>query len=230
MQAYDSVALKGDVELGGTDQKFNLLVGREIQRGFGQEPQVVLTMPLLEGTDGVDKMSKSLDNYIGITEPPDEIYGKIMSISDTLMFKYYELLTDISMSEIEGWKKEIKAGKVNPKDLTSNLAETVVTDFWSAEEAAKAKEEFQRVFREKELPSQIQEISISSSSLLLLDLLCDHQILPSRGEAKRLIRQGGIYLDEDRVEDLAAKIEIKGKEEIILKVGKRRFYKIIRTS
>jgi len=230
MQAYDSVALEGDVELGGTDQKFNLLVGREIQREYGQEPQVVLTMPLLEGTDGVEKMSKSLDNYIGITESPDEIYGKIMSISDTLMFRYFELLTDVSLSQIEEWKKQTREKKTNPKDLKSKLAEIVVTDFWSTKAAAEAKDEFKRIFREKELPSKIKEVPLSAPSILLLDFLCQHQIFPSRGEAKRMIRQGGVYINGIRVEDLAAEIEAKEKDEIILKVGKRRFYKIIRAS
>lgn len=149
MQAYDSVALKADVELGGTDQKFNLLVGREIQREFGQEPQVIMTVPLLEGLDGVEKMSKSLNNYVGITEPPGEIYGKIMSISDPLMFRYYELLTDEPLSRIEKWKKEVKEEKINPKDLKSRLAESLAADFWGKEEARKAAQEFERIFKKK---------------------------------------------------------------------------------
>jgi tyrosyl-tRNA synthetase len=230
MQAYDSVALEVDVELGGTDQKFNLLVGREIQRGYGQEPQVVLTMPLLEGTDGVEKMSKTLDNYIGITESPEDIYGKIMSISDTLMFRYFELLTDVTLAQIEEWKKKIQEEKINPMDLKSQLAEMIVTDFWDEEKATQARDEFLRIFREKDIPSKMQEIALPARSMLLIDLLLEHNIFPSRGEAKRMIRQGGVYIDGNRVEDLAAKVEVKGKDEIILKVGKRRFYKIIRVS
>ncbi|HDZ26316.1 MAG TPA: tyrosine--tRNA ligase, partial [Candidatus Aminicenantes bacterium] len=141
MQAYDSVALRADVELGGTDQKFNLLVGREIQRAFKQEPQVIMTTPLLEGLTGVEKMSKSLNNYIGITEPPSEIYGKVMSISDPLMFRYYELLTDESLSQIEKWKKEVKEEKINPKDLKSRLSLSIASDFWGKEKAKKALQE-----------------------------------------------------------------------------------------
>ncbi len=155
MQAYDSVALRADVELGGTDQKFNLLVGRDIQREFGQEPQVIMTTPLLEGLDGVEKMSKSLGNYVGVTEPPKEIFGKIMSISDPLMFRYYELLTDELLREIERWKKEISEGRLNPRDLKAKLAKAIVADFWEKEEAAKAAEEFDRVFKHKEMPSDI---------------------------------------------------------------------------
>jgi len=144
MQAYDSVALAADVELGGTDQKFNLLVGREIQREFGQEPQIVLTMPLLEGLDGVEKMSKSLNNYVGITESPDEIFGKIMSISDPLMYRYYELLTDIPIADIVKMKRQAAKNEVNPRDLKSQLAQTIVSDFWGKQEAIRAAKEFER--------------------------------------------------------------------------------------
>ncbi len=229
MQAYDSVALRADVELGGTDQKFNLLVGREIQREFGQEPQVIITMPLLEGLDGVDKMSKSLDNYVGITEQPSEIFGKIMSISDPLMFRYYELLTDEPLSRIEKWKKEAKEGKTNPKDLKSKLAEAVVSDFWGKEEAGKAAGEFERVFKRKETPTELEEIKMSASEISLIDLLVNESILLSRGEAKRIIRQGGVYLDGQRVEDIALKIDLRKKAEIILKIGKKNFYRIVKS-
>ena len=232
MQAYDSVALKADVELGGTDQKFNLLVGREIQREFGQEPQVIMTMPLLEGLDGVEKMSKSLNNYVGITENPKEIYGKIMSISDPLMFRYYELLTDEPLSRIEKWRKEIREDKLNPKDLKSSLAKAIVSDFWSEEDAKKAAQEFDRVFKQKEVPSEMEEIEIrvkderTGKDILILDLLADKNILPSRGEAKRMIRQGGVYIDGERIEDIAFKIDCEKKKEQILKIGKRKFYKL----
>lgn len=229
MQAYDSVALRADVELGGTDQKFNLLVGREIQREFGQEPQVIMTMPLLEGLDGVDKMSKSLDNYVGITEQPSEIYGKIMSISDPLMFRYYELLTDEPLSRIEKLRKEAKEGKTNPRDLKSKLAEEIVSDFWGKEEAGKAAEEFERVFKRKETPTELEEIKLSASEIGLIDLLVSENILPSRGEAKRIIRQGGVYLDGQRVEDIAKKIDLRKKAEIILKIGKKNFYRIVKS-
>jgi tyrosyl-tRNA synthetase len=226
MQAYDSVALEADVELGGTDQKFNLLVGREIQREFRQAPQVVMTMPLLEGLDGVEKMSKTLDNYVGITEPPGEIFGKIMSVSDPLMFRYYELLTDEPLSRIENWRKEAKEGRVNPKDLKSKLARTIVADFWGEKEAEKAAEEFERVFKKRELPSEMKEITVKPAEVLLLDLMVDQNIFPSRGEAKRVIRQGGVYLDGQRIEDIQFKIDMNKESEVFLKVGKKKFYKI----
>jgi len=226
MQAYDSVALKADVELGGTDQKFNLLVGREIQREFKQEPQVVITMPLLEGLDGVEKMSKSLNNYVGITEPPSEMYGKLMSISDPLMFRYYELLTDEPLEQIEKWKTQVKQNKVHPKDLKSQLAKTIVSDFWGKEEAEKAAQEFEQVFRFKEIPSEMEEIVLERSKIGLIDLLVSKGILPSRGEAKRIIRQGGVYIDGKRVSDLSLEIELGKKEEAILKIGKRKFFRL----
>jgi len=226
MQAYDSVALKADVELGGTDQKFNLLVGREIQREFQQEPQVIITMPLLEGLDGVEKMSKSLNNYVGITEPPGEIYGKIMSISDPLMFRYYELLTDESLSQIERWRREVKENTVHPKHLKSQLAKVVVSDFWGEEEAEKAAQEFERVFKFKEIPSDVEEIKLEKSGVELIDLLVSKNIFPSRGEAKRMIRQGGVYLDGKRVTDIGLKIDSGEKKDFILKIGKRKFFKI----
>lgn len=228
MQAYDSVALKADVELGGTDQKFNLLVGREIQREFGQEPQVIMTVPLLEGLDGVEKMSKSMNNYVGITEPPGEIYGKIMSISDPLMFRYYELLTDEPLSQVEKWKKEVEEEKINPKDLKSRLSQCLVADFWGKEEARKAAQEFERIFKKKELPSEIEEIELETPQALLVDLLVDKNIFPSSREAKRVIRQGGLYLDGQRIEDIGFEIDLRKKSEIILKIGKKKFYKIIK--
>jgi len=226
MQAYDSVALKADLELGGTDQKFNLLVGREIQREFHQEPQVIITLPLLEGLDGVEKMSKTLNNYVGITEPPSEIYGKIMSISDNLMFRYYELLTDEPLSQIKKWKREVKQEKVHPKHLKSQLAKSIVSNFWGKEEAEKAAEEFERVFKHKEIPSEIEEIELEESETVIIDLLVSKKIFPSRGEAKRMIRQGGVYLDGQRITELSAKINPREKREFILKIGRRRFYKL----
>lgn len=226
MQAYDSVALKADVELGGTDQKFNLLVGRDIQREFGQQPQVIMTVPLLEGLDGVEKMSKTLNNYVGITEPPSEIFGKVMSISDPLMFRYYELLTDESLSQIEKWKGDIKEEKLNPKDLKSRLAQSLVSDFWGKKEAEKAAQEFDRIFRKKEIPSEIEEIEVQAQDILLVDLLANQKIFPSRAETKRMMRQGGVYLDEQRIEDINHKLDLRKKSEYILKIGKRKFYKI----
>ncbi len=227
MQAYDSVALEGDVELGGTDQKFNLLVGRDIQREYNQEPQIVMTMPLLEGLDGVEKISKSLNNYIGITEPPNEIFGKVMSISDPLMFRYYELLTDVSASQISQWQQDIQDNTINPKDLKVQLAEKIVRDFCSEDDAKKAAQEFDRIFKQKKQPENMQEIELKNSAMPLIDLVIEQNILPSRGEAKRLIRQGGLYLDGQRVEDIGQILDIGSKNQIILKVGKRKFYKLI---
>jgi tyrosyl-tRNA synthetase len=227
MQAYDSVALEGDVELGGTDQKFNLLVGRDIQREYNQDPQVVMTMPLLEGLDGVEKMSKSLNNYIGITEPPNEIFGKIMSISDPLMFRYFELLTDVSSSQVSQWKQDIQKNIINPKDLKVQLAKLIVSDFWSEDDGKNAALEFDRIFKQKEQPKDMQEIELKSSAVPLIDLIIEQNILPSRGEAKRLIRQGGLYLNGQRVEDIGQILDIGSNEEITLKVGKRKFFKLI---
>lgn len=227
MQAYDSVALKGDVELGGTDQKFNLLVGRDIQREYNQEPQIVMTMPLLEGLDGVEKMSKSLNNYIGITEPPNEIFGKVMSISDPLMFRYYELLTDVPASRVNQWQKDIQNNTINPRDLKAQLAKMIVRDFWSEDDAEKAAQEFDRIFKQKKQPENMQKIELKSSVMPLIDLLIEQNILPSRGEAKRLIRQGGLYLDGQRVEDIGQILNFVSKDQIILKVGKRKYFKLI---
>ncbi|HAR36301.1 MAG TPA: tyrosine--tRNA ligase [Acidobacteria bacterium] len=229
MQAYDSVALKADVELGGTDQKFNLLVGREIQREYGQEPQVILTMPLLEGLDGVEKMSKSLGNYVGINEPPQEMFGKLMSISDELMYRYYELLTDVPTDQIETWKREAREGKVNPRDLKAQLARMIVADFWGEAEAQNASEEFDRIFKHREIPEDVEEkileVSKATPQVELVETMFNLGLVPSRGEAKRLIRQGGVYLDGQRVENIDCKLDAT-KPEQILKIGKRKFYKI----
>jgi tyrosyl-tRNA synthetase len=231
MQAYDSVALEADVELGGTDQKFNLLVGRDIQREFQQEPQIVITMPLLEGLDGIEKMSKSLNNYVGITEPPKDIYGKIMSISDALMFRYYELLTDVPLSLLDDWRKEIREETLNPKDLKSRLARLIVADFWGESEAEKAAQEFERVFKQKEVPEEldvhvVDKVKISESKQVhIVDVL--EEILGSRGEAKRMIRQGGISIDGDRIEDIELRLDFGEKPDYVLKIGKRRFFKIV---
>ncbi len=230
MQAYDSVFLEADVELGGTDQTFNLLVGRDIQREFGQEPQIVHTMPLLEGLDGSEKMSKSLDNYVGITEPPQEIFGKIMSISDDLMYRYYELLTDAPMAEIETMRRQAEQGRINPKDLKIKLASGIVSDFWGEAEARTAAHEFERIFSQREIPADMEEITISQPRIQLIDLLADNRLFPSRGEAKRMIRQGGVYLDGQRVEDIGLELEMDKHPEMVLKLGKKRFYRILRPS
>jgi tyrosyl-tRNA synthetase len=230
MQAYDSVALKADVELGGTDQKFNLLVGREIQRGFQQEPQIVMTMPLLEGLDGTEKMSKSMNNYVGITEPPKEIFGKLMSISDSLMLRYFELLTDIPLPQIRRWEKEMQQDEINPKDLKVKLAKSIVSDFCGEDEAVKSAQEFERIFKHRETPSEMEEVKVFQKEHKLIDLLVGSNLLSSRGEAKRLIRQGGIYLDGQRVENIDLNIHFQKKKEIVLKIGKKKFFRLIKST
>lgn len=219
VQGYDSVALEADVELGGTDQKFNLIIGRDLQRSYGQEPQVIMTMPLLEGLDGVNKMSKSLNNYIGITEPPFEIFGKIMSISDELMWRYYELLTDLPSTEIE----KMKNSEENPRNFKVKLAKLIIKDFYSAQLADEAEEEFNRRFVRKEIPEQIEEVFLPRGKYALSDLLLKTGLAPSKKEAKRLIEQGGVRLNGERISDVKTEIELH--EQIVLQVGKRKFLK-----
>jgi len=237
MQAYDSVALRADVELGGTDQKFNLLVGRDIQREFQQEPQIVMTMPLLEGLDGVEKMSKSLGNYVGITDPAKDMFGKIMSISDPLMYRYYELLTDVPLTQLEAWKRQAEEGKVNPRDLKADLAKSIISDFWGKEEAEAAALEFDRVHKQKEVPANleitiVENIKISDRAEIqvkrpLINIMMNMEIFPSRGEAKRVIQQGGVYLDGERITDINYQVNIGDGQEHVLKVGNRKFFKFI---
>jgi tyrosyl-tRNA synthetase len=223
MQGYDSVALQADVELGGSDQKFNLLVGRELQRSYGQEPQVILTMPLLEGLDGVQKMSKSLGNYIGIHEAPGEMFGKIMSISDELMFRYLELLTDTPSRQIGQMKQEIAAGRLNPMEAKIGLAKSIIADFHSRDAAAAAEAEFIKVFRNKQAPEDVQILTLDGDEALV-DFLVRHGVLASRGEVKRVHAQGGIYLDHERPAEINVMLR-KGRS-YLLKVGKRKFYRI----
>jgi tyrosyl-tRNA synthetase len=223
MQGYDSVALHADVELGGSDQKFNLLVGRELQRHYGQEPQVIVTMPLLEGLDGVQKMSKSLGNYIGIHEPPAEIFGKVMSVNDELMFRYYELLTDVPAREIARLKQEIAAGKLNPMTAKIDLAKSIIADFHSKAAAEAAEAEFIKVFRNKETPDDAQVLALAADEALV-DFIVRHGVLASRGEVKRVHAQGGIYLDNERPVEIT--FTLKKGHSYLLKIGKRKFYKI----
>lgn len=229
MQAYDSVALQADVELGGTDQKFNLLVGRDIQREYEQEPQIVLTMPLLEGLDGVEKMSKSLGNYVGITEPPEQIFGKIMSISDDLMFRYYELLTDLPMQDIKSLRKQADANEINPRDIKARLARMITADFWNKEAADKAAAEFEKIFKHGKIPSDIPEVSVNRDRLNIIDLLSENNLVSSRKEAKRTVQQGGVYLNDERIQDINAVVTFSAKNKHILKIGKKRFYKICKS-
>jgi len=224
VQGYDSVALEADVELGGTDQKFNLLMGRNLQREFEQEPQVIITTPLLEGLDGVQKMSKSLGNYIGIEEPPNEMFGKVMSISDELMWKYYELLTDLSLSDISNLKSQIEAGE-NPRNIKVNLAKLIINDFHSADAANAAEEDFNRRFVQKEVPDDIEERTIATGIYKLADLLADTGLVASKGEARRLIEQGGVKINGEKACAATAELDVNA-EGVLLQVGKRKFLKV----
>ena len=226
-QAMDSVAIESDVELGGTDQKFNLLVGRDIQREFGIEPQVILTMPLLVGTDGVEKMSKSYNNYIGISEAPNEIYGKTLSIPDNLIYTYFELATDVSNEKLKEIRIKLDDEKTNPRDLKRELARTIVRIYYNDKSAFEAEENFDRIFIKKEIPNEIPEYKIETGDkkINIIDLILAVQFAPSKSEARRLIMQGGVTVDGEKIDDITA--EIKLDKEKILKVGKRKFIKII---
>jgi len=225
VQGYDSVALDADVELGGTDQKFNLLMGRNLQREYDQEPQVVVTTPLLEGLDGVQKMSKSYGNYIGIDEPATEMFGKVMSISDDLMWRYYDLLTDTPADDLNALKFRCESGAENPRDAKVALAKSIITDFHSSEAAAEAEEDFNRRFVKKEIPDEIEEKQIAAGTYKLAELLADTGLAASKGEARRLIEQGGVKVNGDKATNNAAEIAI-GDSEILLQVGKRKFLKV----
>jgi tyrosyl-tRNA synthetase len=227
-QAYDSVALEADVELGGTDQKFNLLLGRNLQREYGQEPQVALITPLLEGTDGVQKMSKSLGNYVGIDEPPQEMFGKLMSVSDDLMWRYYELLTDLTVADIRQMRERAGAGGINPRDLKVALAKRVISDFHSAADADAAEEEFVRRFRNKEVPDEVEtvEVEAEAGSLPLARLLAKTGLASSVAEGRRLVEQGGVRVGGVKQGDPNAVLGVKSGEEVLIQVGKRRFLRM----
>jgi len=224
MQGYDSVAMKSDVELGGTDQKFNLLVGRELQKQFGQESQVIITMPLLEGLDGVQKMSKSLGNYVGIAEPPREIFGKLMSISDTLMWRYLELLSFQPMDVVDAWRREIEAGR-NPRDIKVALAKEIVERFHGKRAAEQALADFEARFRDGAMPDEMPEITLNGGGqpMLLTQMLKQAGLTPSTSEALRMLDQGGVRLDGERVSDKAVKL---APGTYVLQVGKRKFARV----
>ena len=224
VQGYDSVALEADVELGGTDQKFNMLVGRNLQREYAQPPQVVITMPLLEGTDGVQKMSKSYGNYIGINEPAPAMFGKVMSVSDDLMWRYYELLTDLRTDEIAQLRAAAQAGARNPRDLKVELAKRIIADFHSASDAQAAEEEFNRVFKRKEVPDEIEERAVAAGEWKLPRLLVETALAASMGEARRLIEQGGVRVDGERL--AADELNLRAEQSILIQVGKRRFLRV----
>jgi tyrosyl-tRNA synthetase len=228
IQGYDSVALKADVEIGGTDQKFNLLVGRELQREWGQPPQTVVTMPLLEGLDGVNKMSKSLGNYIGINDPADEIFGKIMSISDELMVRYYELLSDMSNLQLAELKDALKSGSFHPMEAKKQLGRELVARYHSQDAAVQAEENFVKRFRDNQIPDEMKEIIISSGvpgdKIMLCRLLAQAELVTSNSEGKRKIQQGGVKVDGHKITDENMEVACSG--ECIVQVGKRSFAKV----
>ena len=223
VQGYDSVALEADVELGGTDQKFNLLVGRDLQKEYGQESQIVLTMPLLEGLDGVQKMSKSLGNYVGINDAPNEQFGKIMSISDDLMWKYWELATDVSMKDIAAMKGR------HPKEVKEDLAATIITQYHGAAAASTAREHFRSVFGQKEIPTDIEtkELPVNATPVKLTKFIASLGLAPSVTEAQRLIESGAVHLNDQRVTNVKAEFDASAPGEHIFKVGKRRFLRVV---
>jgi len=229
VQGYDSVALRADIELGGTDQKFNLLVGRDLQKEYGQEPQVIMTVPLLVGLDGVQKMSKSLGNYIGISESPREIFGKVMSISDELMFLYYELVTDVPMDELRAYRKGVTDGTTHPRDVKVRLAREICAQFYDRATAAEAEAEFNRIFVKKDLPDEIEEYVVpeeekKEGKIWIARLLVLAGLAQSNGEARRLIKGGGVSIDGERVH--GEEYELAFPRECVVKVGKRRFVRI----
>jgi len=224
IQAYDSIALNADVEMGGTDQKFNLLVGRELQRAFDQEPQVCITLPILEGLDGINKMSKSLDNYVGINEDPDEMFGKIMSISDDLMWRWFELLSFRPINEVNELKKDVKSG-MNPRDTKILLAEEIIERFHSKEDAENAKNTFLDRFQKGAKPKDIETFSISlDDDIAIGNLLKESGLVKSTSEAMRLVKQGAVKINDEKIYD--PKLSIEKNQELLVQVGKRRFLKI----
>jgi tyrosyl-tRNA synthetase len=225
VQGYDSVALRADVELGGTDQKFNLLVGRQLQEAYGQEPQVVVTMPILEGLDGVQKMSKSLGNYIGITDAPDDMFGKLMSVSDDLMWRYFELLSFQPMSEIAAWRQDVDQG-ANPRDIKFRLAEELVARFHSDTVAKRARETFVARFQKGAMPDNMPalELQAPDGMLPIGNLLKEVGLVQSTSEALRMIKQGGVRIDGERIEDRSLRCEAGTTH--VYQVGKRRFARV----
>jgi tyrosyl-tRNA synthetase len=224
-QGYDSVAVKADVELGGADQYWNLLVGRELQREFGMEPQVVITMPLLVGLDGVQKMSKSYGNYVGITDAPQQMFGRLMSIPDALIMNYFELCTDRPEPELAGIRKRLASGE-NPRNVKVELAKDVITLYHSRSAADAAGEEFDRIFREKQAPDEMPEFKVGLEGANIVDIITSAGLLPSKSEARRKLAEGAVSLNSERVTDAALVVKV-GAEPVVLKVGKRRFLRLV---
>ena len=222
-QGYDSIIVKSDLELGGTDQKFNLLVGRALQKEYGQDPQSIITAPLLEGTDGVEKMSKSNDNYVSLTDNPDQMYGKILSIPDTMITKYYEFCTNISKKDLEIVDADLVSGNVNPRDIKRALARDIVSIYHNEVLAIQAQENFDNLFISKKVPEDIPNVSLSAGTKLI-EIMVSNKMVTSNGEAKRMVKQGAVKIDDEKISDPF--IIIEPGNESILKVGKRRFLKI----
>ena len=225
MQGFDSVAIQADVEIGATEQKFNLVAARQIQREYGQEPQVILTLPVLEGIDGTQRMSKTLGNYVGIDEPPDEMFGKVMSIPDELILKYFTLVTDYSVEQLKDVRKRLDDPAANPMEIKKELARTIVSMYHSEEAALEAQKKFEKVFSEREIPEDIPVVVLKDDSFELVKALADNGVVSSRSEARRLIIQGAVKVDKQKVSDINYRF-VKGKEYIV-KVGKRRFVKFV---
>ncbi len=224
MQGYDSVMIKADVEIGATEQKFNLVIGRDIQREYGQEPQVILTLPVLEGLDGKQRMSKSIGNYIGIDEDPVQMYGKTMSIPDELIYRYFELVTDVTQEELQTIKHQLQDSAVNPRDLKMQLAFTLVRMYHGAQEAERAAQEFKKVFVKKDIPDEMPEVELDRAEMRIDELLVATKTAQSKSEARRLITGGGVSVDGKKITDPFAVVALKDGQ--ILKVGKRKFVKI----
>ncbi|MCK5332279.1 tyrosine--tRNA ligase [Candidatus Parcubacteria bacterium] len=224
MQAYDSIMIEADVEIGGTDQKFNMLAGRGLQKKMDKSQQNVITCPLLVGLNGKEKMSKSLDNYIGITESPNSMFGKIMSISDDMIFYYFKLLTDISKEELDAIEKDLRDISNNPRDLKVKLSKNIIAIYHNKTEADKAEEEFNKIFRDKNKPTNVPEIKLAKKEYNLLDLLTETKLASSKSDARRLVQQGGVKINDVVQKDFETEIEIK--DGMIVQVGKRRFVKI----
>ncbi len=222
LQGYDSVELAADIEMGGTDQKFNLLVGRNLQKEYGQEPQIALTMPILEGTDGVQKMSKSLGNYIGIDEEPYEMFGKTMSIPDDLIIRYFELVTRVPMAEVEDMKKAMATGELNPRDAKVRLAKEIITMYHSAAEADKAENKFEQVFSQGNIPDDVPEVSIDETEVWLPKFLLEQGLVPSTSEGRRMIKQGALRINGEKYNEE----NINLINNMVIQVGKRKFIKV----
>ena len=225
MQAYDSVVIKADVELGATEQKFNLVIGRNIQKEYGQEPQIILTLPVLEGLDGKQRMSKSLGNYIGIDEAPEEMYGKTLSIPDNLIMRYFELVTDVDLSELKEIAARLQDPAVNPRDIKRYLARTIVRMYHDEQAAARAEAHFDQVFVKKDIPDDIPEVAVGQDQMRIDDLVVFTGMAKSKGEARRLIQGGGVSLDGEKITDPFHTVRIKKGQ--VLKVGKRRFARLV---